>query len=88
MFRPRGALAGPRDRQKTTQDEKPVLGSGSGLPGTPSSENLTTSDLWGYDVRTYFIALITRESSERQERSAEKLEGAFTCRALGDTRPA
>ena len=33
-FRPLGALAGPRDGQKTTQDEKPVPGKGSGLPGT------------------------------------------------------
>ncbi|CAK0852840.1 unnamed protein product, partial [Prorocentrum cordatum] len=33
-FRPLAALAGPRDRQKTTQDEKPVLGNGSRLPGT------------------------------------------------------
>ena len=33
-FRLLGALAGPWDRQKTIQDEKPVLGKGSGLPGT------------------------------------------------------
>ena len=33
-FRPPGALDGPRERQKLTQDEKPVPGKGSGLPGT------------------------------------------------------
>ena len=29
-FRPSGALSGPLERQKTTQDEKPGLGKGSG----------------------------------------------------------
>ena len=33
-FRPPGALNGPRERQKTTRDEKPVPGKGSGPPGT------------------------------------------------------
>eukprot|EP00959_Pyramimonas_sp_CCMP1952_P124681 2607149-Pyramimonas_sp.AAC.1 len=45
-FRPLGALTGPRDRQKTTQDENSVLGNGSRLPGTPYGKN-TTSDVWG-----------------------------------------
>ncbi|CAK0850086.1 unnamed protein product [Prorocentrum cordatum] len=34
-FRPRGALAGPWDREGTIQDEKLALGNGSGLPRTP-----------------------------------------------------
>ena len=38
-FRPLGSLAGPRDRQKTTRDEQPVLGKGSGLPGTAPWKN-------------------------------------------------
>eukprot|EP00959_Pyramimonas_sp_CCMP1952_P283539 5927414-Pyramimonas_sp.AAC.1 len=29
-FRPLGALTGPRERQKATQDGKPVMGKGSG----------------------------------------------------------
>ena len=33
-FRPPRALNGPRERQRTTQDEKPVPGKGSGPPGT------------------------------------------------------
>ena len=32
--RPPGALDGPRERQKTIRDETPVLGKGSGPPGT------------------------------------------------------
>ena len=34
-FRPPEALNGPRDRQKSTQDEKPAPGKLSGPPGTP-----------------------------------------------------
>ena len=32
-FRPLEAFSGPPERQKRIQDEKPVLGNGSGLPG-------------------------------------------------------
>ena len=34
-----GALARPRGRQKTTRDEKPVPGKGSGPPGSDVAKN-------------------------------------------------
>ena len=40
-----GARNGPRGRQTTIQDEKPVLGKGSG-PRGPRIEKIKTSDVW------------------------------------------
>lgn len=44
--KPLGAVAEPRDRQKTTWDEKPALGKGSGdLRGSTLRTTITTSDV-------------------------------------------
>ena len=44
-FRPSEALNGPRERQKTTQDEKPVPGKGSRHPGADVAIFLRRLDL-------------------------------------------
>ena len=48
-FRPPRALTGPRDRQKSTRDEKQALGKLSGHPETPwdrASKKLERADVW------------------------------------------